>query len=357
MTEEKAFGSFPKTHISPYDGMSITADIWQDAHEEHRQTMRAHDLVFHGTGVVYGLEVVANDPADQMVFISPGVAVDSAGNVVVLQEPVAYEFGDDSQGELYIVIGHGQREIGGVDNEARYMQDEFVVAALPEMPKRPAVEIARIWINKAGSPVKNAADPVHPNAGELDLRYRSDISPQLNQIVSVGLVNLGGKVEGDVLAGWNQLGKMSARDASLSLAVDQHAEVVQNASKYDLLCLSGKGSCKLSAGDQKAIKDFIKDGKKILVEALDEKAAESCQQILKDLGAKVSAVKGGDELLESVYLFSQAPEGVMVGKDVIYSEAGFSPSWAGKSAAGGLSRSDIRTAQEWGVNMLAHCLK
>ena len=62
--------SFPSTHIKPYDGMAITADVWGEAHAEHRQARRAHDLVFHGPGIITGLEVEANDPPDNFVFIS-----------------------------------------------------------------------------------------------------------------------------------------------------------------------------------------------------------------------------------------------------------------------------------------------
>ena len=142
------FDSFPNTHIKPYDGMAITAEVWEEAHEEHRQANRAHDLIFHGSGIVSGLKVEANDPPDQIVFISPGMAIDSVGNLITITERIAYDFGKASEGQLFLVLGHGAREIGGVEKEIRYAKDEFVLSARSSIPKRPYVEIARINLKK-----------------------------------------------------------------------------------------------------------------------------------------------------------------------------------------------------------------
>jgi len=100
MKDNNSAHKFPKVKIKPFDGMSITADVWSQAHEEHRHARRAHTQFTHGSGIVHGLEVVANDPPNRYVFISPGVAVDTAGNVIELIEPVAYDFGDSTEGPL-----------------------------------------------------------------------------------------------------------------------------------------------------------------------------------------------------------------------------------------------------------------
>ena len=139
--------NFPKKQIKPYDGMSITAAVCAEAHEEHRQTERAHNLFLHGNGIITGLEVVANDPPDKHVFISPGIAIDSGGNVIELTEPVAYDFGNTTEGTLYLLLGHGEREVGGVQKESRYLQNEFVIAARSTLPKRASVELGRITIS------------------------------------------------------------------------------------------------------------------------------------------------------------------------------------------------------------------
>jgi len=144
MKETGAINLFPRMQVKPFDGMSVTAEVWAQAHDEHRQALNAHNLVSHGSGILTGLEVTANDPADQYVFISPGAAVDPAGNIIVVPEAVTYDFGESSEGMLYLVLGKGEREVGGVGSDTRYLQSEFVIAARPTMPKRPAVELARL---------------------------------------------------------------------------------------------------------------------------------------------------------------------------------------------------------------------
>ncbi len=191
MKNTAALNEFPEKQLKPYDGMSVTAEVWSQAHDEHRLAKKAHNLNLHGSGIINGLEVMANDPPDQFVFISPGAAVDSAGNVIVLSEPVAYDFGSSSEGTLFLLLGHGEREVGGVQKETKYLQYEFVIAARSSLPKRPSVELARVNISHPEKPVKNALDQKHPGLEELDLRYRTKIGPEIKRFVNVAVAHLG----------------------------------------------------------------------------------------------------------------------------------------------------------------------
>ena len=224
--------------VKPFDGMSITAEIWDQAHEEHRQMLRAHNLVSHGGGILTGLEVVANDPADQYVFISAGVAVDPAGNVIVVPEPVAYDFESTAPGPLYLLLGLGEREVGGVGNEARYSQAEFVIAARTSLPKRPSVELARVTLSAAGSAIHNAGDALHPAADALDLRYRSQVGPARVENVNVLVTGLETD-EAEVLQGWDQLGKFSHMVSKYHIIVDGEGPVAER-SGLVRLCVPGQ---------------------------------------------------------------------------------------------------------------------
>ena len=86
MTDNTLANQFPRKYIKPYDGMSITADVWGQAHEEHRQTVFAHTSTLHGAGIITGLDVIANDPPGQVVFITAGAAVDQTGHIIVVPE-------------------------------------------------------------------------------------------------------------------------------------------------------------------------------------------------------------------------------------------------------------------------------
>ena len=70
---------FPTRRIKPFDGMAVTAGVWGEAHDYHRRRLAAHELLWHGAGIVAGLEVVASDPPDSAVYISQGVALYAPG--------------------------------------------------------------------------------------------------------------------------------------------------------------------------------------------------------------------------------------------------------------------------------------
>lgn len=361
MKNTDALKLFPKMQLKPFDGMSVTAEVWGQAHEEHRQALNAHNLVAHGSGIITGLEVVANDPPDQYVFISPGVAVDPAGNVIVVPEPVAYDFGSTAEGSLYLLLGKGEQEVGGVGNEAKYLQAEFVIAARSSLPKRPAVELARVTLSKRGKPVKNADNPLHPDLDALDLRFRSQIRPDTPPRVRVLVITLG-KKEPDVVNGWDHLERACRQAAAYELLVDTDFPASNNLDAYDLVYVGGMGNFSPDANQVKALTGYLEQGKFLVVEALDGGSQESCKDLLKKLKRNPAPLDKKNPLLTAPFLFATPPAGfsgnqVEVGNQIVYSAAGYSLAWSGWSASGVSSRSDIRSAHEWGINLIYYCME
>jgi hypothetical protein len=361
MKDTSPINLFPKMQIKPFDGMSITADIWDQAHDEHRQVQRAHNVFSHGSGIIAGLDVVANDPPDQYVFISPGVAIDPVGNVIVVPEPVAYDFGASTEGTLFLLLGQGERELGGVGNEARYTQSEFVIAARTSFPKRPSVELARVNLSAAGKAIHNAKDYHHPGPDTIDIRYRSQVGPAMLKDIKVFILEMG-KNEPAIEKGWDHLGQFCQINANYHVIVDGGKQFPQDLGAYDLLYLGCKGSFTPSASHLKTISDYLKDGKTLLVEALDVPAQEDCQKMFKKLKLNPGKPASDIPLLYMPYLFAGFPAGpsgdkVEVARHLLYSTAGYALSWAGKAAKGLVSRSDIRSAHEWGVNLIRFSLE
>jgi hypothetical protein len=362
MNDESALTIFPNKQIKAYDGMAITADVWAEAHDEHRKALQAHDLVFHGAGVIAGLEVLANDPPDQYVFISPGVGVDSGGNIIVVAEQVAYDFGNAVEGTLYLLLGHGEREVGGVQDEVRYLQDEYVVAARPALPtKRPAVELARINLSKRGAPVKNAAAAGHPGIDELDLRYRQDVSPAAARLVKVGLCSLGKDSPAALVTGWDYLARECQKASSSKLIVDAGIPLPSDLQAFSIVYLSASGAFKADANTVKELGAFLgQQGKGLIIEALDSAAEESFKPLLSELGVTLKSAGENDLVMKTPNVFCAPPDGaqgnsISFGKNVAYSTAGYALAWSGKVKSG--SRADIRSALEWGVNLVEYCLK
>jgi len=361
MKETSILKNYPKIQIKPFDGMSVTAETWAQAHDEHRKKLQAHELIFHGSGIVSGLEVIANDPPDQYVFISPGLAVDPVGNVIVLTEPVAYDFGNTMEGELFLMLGYGDREIAGSNNEIRYIQDEFVIAARPTMPKRPAVELARVNLSQKGISIKNASSPDHPGIDEIDMRFRATIKVEEEKVVKVGLCYLGQEMPSGVLAGWDNLSRESKRSISTDLAIDNALPISSCLQDYSIVYLAGSGTFKVEANKLKELAAYLEKGNALIVEAMDDSAEESFKSVFGGLGVTLNPVAEYDSILKAPNLFNTPPEGnqgnkVLLGKKVIYSNAKYSLAWNGKVLGGTGSRADIRSALEWGMNMISYCL-
>ena len=360
MKNTATLDKFPKKHIKPYDGMSITAETWAEAHEEHRLAKEAHNLSLHGSGIISGLEVAANDPPDQYVFISPGAAIDSAGNVIVLSEPVAYDFGDSAEGSLFLLLAHGEREVGGTNTKAKYLQYEFVITARPSLPKRPTVELARVTLKKAGNSIKDADDENHPASEMLDLRFRNVIAPKEQHSVRVLVLGLGAKTS-DIVAGWDHLARATEQLSAYKLIVDAALTLPENLDAYDLVYLGCQGGFSLKAAMVKNLSKFLARGKSLFIEALNVAAEEHCQNLLEKVKLNPKKVKKDAPLLSQPFLFNTPPEGfsgtqVEGEKNVVYTSAAYSLAWSGHTKAGASSRADIRASHEWGVNIIQHLL-
>ncbi len=363
MKKNAAFDKFPQKHLAPYDGMSITAEVWTQAHEEHRTASQAHNVNLHGSGIITGLEVVANDPPDQYVFISAGAAIDSAGNVIVVNEQVAYDFGNSSEGTLFLLLAHGEREVGGAKKSPKYQQYEFVITARPSLPKRPTVELARIHIEDTGKPIKNADDAAHPAAEMLDLRFRSEIAPADKELVRVLVLGLGSAMD-DVVAGWDALANAAPQLSDYKLVVDSakaDAPLI-DLNTYDLVYLGMSGAFLPKAATTKALTEYLEKGKMLFVEALDEGAKDSSLAFLKKLKQTPKKLGKDTHLLSSPFLFGALPDGfagnhVETADQTLYTTAAYSLGWNGRTQSGSSSRADIRSAHEWGINLICHCLR
>ena len=81
----------PQRRVKAYDGMAVTADTWDLAHDTHRRLLEIHTRFAHGPGIVYGLEVFAGDPPGAQIYVQPGFAVDALGRTIVMPDQRGYD--------------------------------------------------------------------------------------------------------------------------------------------------------------------------------------------------------------------------------------------------------------------------
>ena len=95
---------FHLKRVNSFPGLAIDADTWQDAHNYHRDHQRLHNLLYHESGIIKGLEVISYDPQNLSVNILPGVAADPEGNIIIVQNIYHYQIQNRDIRTIYLII-------------------------------------------------------------------------------------------------------------------------------------------------------------------------------------------------------------------------------------------------------------
>jgi hypothetical protein len=165
-----------------------------------------------------------------------------------------------------------------------------------------------------------------------------------------------------VVTGWEYLGRECARSSPYVLVVDTHVPLSNELLSYDLVYLSGKGTFKLDTDHTKTLRALLDGGRMLIAESLDAAAEKSFGAAFEKLGLTLSHLESTHPTLITPFLFNAPPAGplgnqVQVNGRMIFSTAGYSLAWGGASASGQACRADIRSAHEWGINLLHECVR
>lgn len=348
---------FPARRIKPFDGMAVTAETWNTDHHELRSSRKAHDLAFHGSGIITGLEVLANDPPDRMVFISPGAAVDPEGNIIVLPERVAYDFGSSIDGQLSLYISHGEREVAGSEPDSVMIQSEYVVSARSEAPKKPSVELARITLKNGSDPIRVPSNPNHPTAGELDQRFRSLVGAAPRRQVRIALCEMTNS-EKELQGSWDMMLGAANATSRTEYVLDMGVMISPDLAQYALVVLTGRGAFHLTDEQISQLKQYLERGGKLLAEGLDASANLTFAQMFEKLGVGFGNAAMSNSLTKFPFFFPSPFSGpfgaeLLLAPGIIFSKAGHSLGWGGYPETQQPTRELIRSAHEWAENMLA----
>lgn len=360
---------FPQKRILPYDGMSITAGVWSEAHNYHEQLQSAHQYFLHGSGIVTGLEVVASDPADSVVYILPGAAVDSAGRMIVLSEPVAYDLGHNMEGKLHILLVHREVKVqAGQDQENNapaYMQDEFVIIARPDVLDMPHVELARINRQNVKAAIHDAEDFYDPQPNTIDLRFRERVCPPPVEQVLTGVCYLGDVPRQAFAKALIHLSKPLADQTHYRLIVEERAAISQDIFNCGLVYLVVGKAASLKKEEHEILHGYLENGGKLLVEFNEPAADGEAAALLEPAGIKLEEITPGHPVFSTPNLFVSPPQGGAAPKtiklwltagSVLCTNASYGKVWSGQPGQPALTRGVVRDALEWGVNLINYLL-
>ena len=371
MINPKQLKTYPTRRLKPEDGISITAALWEEEHNFHHTSLKFHRLMSHGSGILQGLEVVASDPPDRSIYIMPGAAADPAGNIIIVDEPIIYDIGNKSDGLMHLLISYGEAVARQGDSpnqaeNARFVQAALTVEAHTVLPDTPYIEVARLIREDRKSPIYNAKDAHHPRPNQIDLRYRSEIGGAAHQVMSAGSVLLAKSGNIDPGKGLQALmnsfnrhdGYYSGRRLVFNLGLS-----FQEIETLILLYCAVDSSTKFSKEDMDALYHFTRAGGTALFENVDGPGSDmpsDLEKLLDSLAIKIKEPEAGNPILETPYLFSEPPTGFdnaaasifRIGSGIIYTNAFYAGLWQAQSKQGPPSRELIRSAQEWGANLI-----
>jgi hypothetical protein len=150
--------------------------------------------------------------------------------------------------------------------------------------------------------------------------------------------------------------------------LDDEVTLAGDLSRYTILCLVAKASFQLEVDQLNALYRFVQGGGTLFLESCRREggAAPVSDNLLRDiadsLGVRLETVKMGHPLLSTPNLFATPPAGfetqaapsLWAGDGVIFSTADYGCLWTGERRNGASSREEIRSAFEFGENLVAY---
>ncbi|NJN84535.1 MAG: hypothetical protein HC802_21130 [Caldilineaceae bacterium] len=261
----------PTRRVSAIDGMAVTADVWEEAHRQHRSLLRLHSLLNHGEGIVTGLEVIASDPPDSSIYILPGIASDPLGQTVVMPEPRAYDLGQ-GEGLFYLILTYDEsRPRYATDRSGEdaplFVFAEYGVEAVTALPATAHVELARVRRHGQGSTITPAKDPAHPRRNELDLRFRKEIGVGSSTVSALAVVYLGAVSGTQHGLGLSNLARSLRMGAGHSVWVDRNVPIDYDLTPYTMVNLVAQESFQLTTDEMTTLYNYVQGGGTLLIES------------------------------------------------------------------------------------------
>jgi hypothetical protein len=369
------FGDAPTKRLRAIDGMAVTADVWEQAHGFHRESLRYHNMVGHGAGILTGLQVIASDPADASVYVLPGFAIDQLGRMISFTQPMPIDLGATT-GPFFLVLSYSESQPRAdaersADSSILYVHSEYSIDVLPALPATPHVELARINRSHGTSAIMVARNPERPGLDEIDLRFRVELTTAPRQVASMAICYAGRlPATSRHSQGVSNLARWMARGPGLRLAVDDNAPITAGLSAYPIVYLVGGDQLQFTRDQMTILYEVWTGGGTILYETCQQggQIEHPSDAVFLDLmgafGVRMEPVPADHLLMNEPNFFAVQPAGyetegtrrVLMSEGVVFSSYDYGCLWQGLRRTGPASREEIRAAMEWGENVVVYAM-
>lgn len=365
-----ALGITEFKRVNPFRGLMVDETTWADAHDYHRSQLRLHLLNGHGWGIVEGLEVVADQSAPNRLVVRPGIAIDADGRALVLARELRLSVPAEAGATLYVALrlreelADPQRFWNDLDEYTRVVERCEVIVQRSQAGL-PTMELARVVTT--GS-VRNAVDPLNPQAGEIDLRFRERVAVRPRAELGVAQLVTAGSA-GDQATVTHRVGlRYLLREIGLTTVyrprwagVCQPGDAIPAVS---LLYITGSGGFTIDDdATLTRLREFLDGGGVLMADVCQAgKAAEfaaAAELLAKALGRQPQPVGRWHPVLTARHLFNEPP---LAGKVMTLTEGGgfvlstvdYGCAWQGGREGQTLGREAIRASLELGVNVAVY---
>ena len=379
---------FPTPPIQPFerlqatDGLLVNADRWRKAHDYHRRRQNAHYQSLNQPGIVCGLgvqviaapkQVEAKYRDKRWLKIQPGIAIDLAGNVIVVPEAVEFRIATTVTGAepvlLYLTVSYIDPDELRQKQQVEMVQETFRIDEKSSTPSSSEIEICRVLLQPGEVVISQASEVFFPGYNNLDLRYRRQAQTRPQSIARMAQVN---HADPDCARNFFNLAYLSQAVESLCAnlrGTDEVAQVTlsENLTEYDLLYLTGKQ--RLSPNNQEviALRSYLDAGGVLLVDVpLDaQPLIDSVQSLAALVGSPLKPLeelRRDHPLRIRPFLFAALPAidkravRLFSGGGIVLIIGDIASAW-GIDRELTLSRLTIRTAHELGINILNYGVK
>ncbi len=306
----------PLQRLQVSDGLLVTAERWQVAHQYHRQRQNLHFQAFHQGGIVSGLGVcptvapaqVANAYRDgRWLQVQPGVAMDDQGNPIVVPDPVTYRIAAQPTTDpllVYLVLKFVDPDQLEPRTGTHVVQETFRLEEKVAPPEGSEIELCRLVLLPGDAPITLPQNGFAPVANELDWRYRPRAQARPQGSLTLGYLTLTAQAKPEMeialhglvaaLPGLYPALRGEVHPVPLGLRQGL-ALTVTDMQPYDLLHLAAAAARGLTEAEIDLLRAYGQGGGTLLIEisASESSLAEIFQvwaEVMKVLSASATGV-------------------------------------------------------------------
>ena len=370
----------PLQRLHVYDGLMMNAERWGLAHHYHRQRQNVHYQSLNEPGIVCGLGVrVIQAPSEanarfrdkRWVEIQPGIAIDLDGNPIIVDPSIDRKFriatSAPTTGTLtvYLVASYVEPDNPGEKvNSSHLLREWFRFDEKTTPPTDREVELCRIELRSGIVELENPEDILFPGYNQINLHHRRFAKARPQAIVRVATT---------LTATCENLLYLMQSISSLYPSLHGSTEIGQvnldtNLNDYDLVYIAGLQAMNLYDIELERFTQYLKTGGVILIE-LPSPNSDRSEKVKKAVAYQFQIslqswrrLSANHPLRSQPFLFAKPPQinqqsvQLWNGGGIILIEGDLSAAW-GLDENLDLERHEIRSAQEFGINILNFALQ